>query len=250
MNLFCVRSLLIGTTCFSLSLPAQSMTNLQRFSELTAAFWQWNEATDAFNAGSTVNCALHQRGRVWFLAGAFRAFRAAGVEEGSGFVVDSAVRECTAPIPRGKQLFFPLVNAEVSKNDCSAVPPALPCSNEDKRSYLNDLFEGTGEALFFRDEDDATPEVRTYSCQLQASINGIPLQNLKVPIVRVQSAAFPLPDDPGAVSDGYYALLPVLASGDHEIAFSGALCDIESAPTAVPESVRFKSEVTYHLTIR
>lgn len=226
-------------------LPALAGGGLSNISAvLTAKWWQWAQPRDAFNtpAGDT-DCRDGQGGLVWFLAGAF----AADPE-------NPIVRTCTAPIPRGKRLLIPLINAEVSANDCAEqrdsngiiTQEEIDCSSvARKRELAKAVFDGDGPDLFFRSPSLADAPV-TYTCQLNASIDSEPLQELEVPIFRVQSPPFRLEDDRHAVSDGYWALLPRLSRGAHEITFGGGLCLIDSPPT----DAAFLTGVTYEIVVQ
>ena len=78
-----------------------------------------------------------------------------------------------------------------------------------------------------------------------------------IPILRVQSPPFRIPelppfslaDDPQAISDGYWVLLPELRAGKHTLFLGGAICDEDKAPSD-PSGVIFGNDVTYEFTVQ
>lgn len=204
-------------------------------SVLAGKWWQWSLATGATaQTGEDpylVDCALGQQGSVWFLGGSFGS-----VEE----------RICMESLPRGKRLFFPLINVEVNESadsdecDFAGVPG---CTVEERRELADGALTEQG--------NGAIPEeafgTRVYACQLGATVDGVPVQYDGVPIVRVQSPPFMYEGDPETIADGYWVLLPPLPKGEHTISFAGAICDIAGPPTDPPF---FKPEVTYTLRIK
>lgn len=184
--------------------------------EWSALWWQWAEATgfSQFNDG-LVDCGDGQRGPVWFLAGTF------------GGPTD---RECVDPIPKGKTLFFPLLNA-VFYNDLTTDPPE-DFSVAEKREALFRLFnEGEG----------------TRTCALFSHANSLERTELIMAgnaIARVQSPPFPYLGDDEAVSDGFWqALRP--PKNIKEIIFGGALCSTESTGGTL-----FEADTTLVFTVR
>lgn len=142
----------------------------------------------------------------------------------AGTFQGSAVRTCE--IPSGKAILFPVFNAECS----FAEYPNLRSDSE--------LSQCAREAI-----DPVT--------FVQASVDGMPLQNIS----RVQSqpfnATFPEENIFGvqagptrAVSDGFWIFLQPLSPGNHQINFRGALIDYTT--TGI---VSVTNDVTYHLTI-
>ena len=99
------------------------------YGALAGKWWQWSLETGATaQTGEDpypVDCALGPKGSVWFLGGSFGS-----VEE----------RICMDPIPRGKRLFFPLINIEINEsadfNDCefAGVPD---CTVEERRELAD-----------------------------------------------------------------------------------------------------------------
>ncbi|MEN8133336.1 MAG: hypothetical protein ABFS45_24825 [Pseudomonadota bacterium] len=89
--------------------------------------------------------------------------------------------------------------------------------------------------------------VNSRTCFLSAYVDGTPVIYDGTLIVRTQSPAMPLLDDPEAVADGFYVMLPRLSKGDHTIDFTGAICLFDG--TNEPENILFGSKVRYELTI-
>ena len=172
----------------------------------SADWFQWQEAYyPGYSFGE--DCALGQLGEIWYLGGT-----------GGGY----AERECDAPVPAGKQMFFPLVNA-VFFNE-----PGEDYSVYEKRVALDDLFS----------DADGDP---LNACHLTAMLDGEPVIFGGTSIERVQSPPFEYAGDPEAIADSYWVLLPKLPLGGHTIEFTGDLC-YEGAPV-------FSVDVTYTLTI-
>lgn len=190
------------------------------YAEWSAEWWKWAFDSEfvQFQSGN-IDCSSSQNGAVWFLGGTFTG----GPED----------RTCTQRIPQGKALFFPLVNFAFWNPDDSCPPEANHnCTVEEKRARMDG---------FFSDQvpGNLLGSFETYACQLSATIDGIPVQNLGNPIVRTQSPVFPIiypPDDvndPEMVSDGYWVALPPLSSGEHTIHFTGGLCYFSDSPEAI-----------------
>jgi hypothetical protein len=196
--------------------PIDSRPFGHTYGEWSARWWQWAlsvpEETNPLLDPTGVHCAEGQAGPVWFLAGTFGG---------------TATRTCT--VPAGKALFFPLLNTifGAGVGDCEPTNPGVPCD-------VDALREAAAAPL----ENPQT---------LEASIDGVPLQDLSA--YRVQSPVFSItfPEDavfglPSGtfepnVSDGYWLMLVPLSAGEHTIYFKAVSAD------------GFTSEVTYHLTI-
>jgi len=161
-------------------------------------------------------CAVGQlapgNNQVWFLMGT---------------VGGSAVRECT--VPKGKALFFPLVNAV----------------------YVND--ESQGENANEAEKRVALAAHLDSACDLTGKLDEESII-ISQSIVRTQSPAFPLIAgeenilgyaegnvDNEAVADGYWVMLPPLSKGEHVLEFTGARCDPEHP---------FNVDVKYNLTVK
>jgi hypothetical protein len=132
------------------------------------------------------------------------------------------------------------------------------CTVEQKRANANGFFSDQIPGNLF----GTTP---SYACQLNATVDGIPVQDMGFPIVRTQSPVFPLGavDDPETISDGYWVALPPLENGEHTIMFTGGLCyfnfaDIPEDPEDPqdPEDIAgaasppiFLVDLTYEITV-
>ena len=192
-------------------LPAHAHAFGKSLGEWTAAWWQWAIAmpTDAHPLFDTADCGAGQSGKVWFLGGAF-----------TGTVT---TRECA--VPHGKAILVPVVNV-----DCSTVePPPFFGSNEAELRAC---------AKSFLDP----------AAGLSLSIDGQDVTELDS--LRVQSPVFDFtgPDNnilfvPGpisgqAVSDGVWALLAPLSTGEHVLHLKASF----------PE-FNFHIDVTYNLIV-
>jgi hypothetical protein len=197
------------------------------YGEWSAEWWQWAMSIPAeSNPLQEGDCDQNQIGPVWYLAGNL------------GDVVGTEMRDCT--VPRGKSIFFPLVNAIFFN------APEESFEVEQKRFILDALF------------NEREPTINSRACELSATLDGYPAV-YNFPIVRTQSPPFRIEfiednifevDPPGwvdeeVVSDGFWVMLPPLTAGAHELHFTGFLCDDEGAPVLFPEVV----DVTYHITV-
>lgn len=157
-------------------------------------WWQWaatferHESPVADPTGEL--CAGNQSGDVWFLAGTYGTAR--------------TIRTCT--VPRGKHLFFPIVNYVVMPNP----PQPLSCTAAvDRAARITDgllriLLEVDGESY------DGLAKHR------QATRECFDLGALSAPPIRLYPTA----------ANGYYVMLRPLPPGEHVINFGGALPSI------------------------
>jgi hypothetical protein len=163
--------------------------------ELSLLWWRWaasfeyGESPVADRTGA--NCQLKQNGSVWFLAGTYGSQR--------------TVRKCA--VPRGRFLFFPLINYVVipcgGESGCSA---AITCQEvkETARSITDNpsilVLEVDGERLTgLERQRQASPE-----CFDMATAS-------------TDSKIFP------SAANGYYVMLAPLKPGTHTINFGGIL---------------------------
>jgi hypothetical protein len=194
------------------------------YGEWAAQWVAWSEA-GPFGANAITDmtgdfCAANQPpALVWFLAGTF------------GGAVE---RSCN--IPAGRALFYPIV--ESPWIDCPNTPD-VTLSDEEVRDIIGSSISGP--------------------IEIASTLNGIPIANLQVMVVRTQTAKFTsvLPDNnvldglgfcPTAlgggrtgrrIADGYWVMLPPLPPGQHTLTFRGA---VGSPPG-------FETSVTYNLTV-
>jgi len=191
------------------------------YGQWSAAWWQWQEANFpdfAFGDG-LVDCSVGQSGPVWFLGGT----------AGSPL----AERECEEPLGNHIHLLIPLVNASFFNPDGNCPEPNFTCTIEEKREILDGLFSEVPAGIF-----------NSVACDLQIEIDGTPAV-FATPIVRTQSPPFDYAGDPETIADGYWVMLDPLPSGEHEIVFSGGLCDIGKKGESL-----FRVDVTYVVTVK
>jgi hypothetical protein len=159
--------------------------------EWSRAWWQWAGAFDYDESPVTDRtgelCASKQSGDVWFLAGTFGTKR--------------TVRTCT--VPRGKYLFFPLVNHVAlprghAPTSCLSLTSMVAAMTDEVSSLV---LEVDGVRV------DKLAEHR------QATKQCFDLGALSEPKARV----FP------SAANGYYVMLRPLSPGKHTLNFGGAL---------------------------
>ena len=178
--------------------PGESVGGTSQ-SEWSRLWWQW--AASFEHSQSPVAdltgelCAGKQSGTVWFLAGTYGTAR--------------TVRTCT--VPRGKYLFFPLINYVVRPSangapNCLAVMSSAARMTDQVFSLLLDV-DG------IRHTDLAQHRQATRGC--------FDLGALAEPKVRI----FP------AAANGYYVMLRPLPPGRHTLNFGGALPSMLQAVT-------------------
>jgi hypothetical protein len=214
-----------GLTFLMNSMPASADENVslhgKTIAELSAGWWEWQEENyPGFNFGDgIVDCSLGQKGPVWYLGGT-----------GGG----SDQRTCHAPIKGHKHLMFPLVNVAMFNPDdwCEAQFGTLYCTVEQKREILDGLLSENPAGIF-----------NSKACLPQADVDGVPAV-YSASIVRTQSPPFPYAEDPEAVADGFWVVLPLLSRGEHTVHFTGGLCDVASGEAF------FSVDVTYDLTVK
>ena len=193
--------------------PPDSQPYGLTYGEWTAKWWQWADSIPTTN-----NPMLDQTGKDC----AQGQNQTGPVWFLAGTGAGSAERTCT--VPSGKAVLLPIINS---------------VSIRDADQTKEELLAGNKELL-----DKVTT--------VEASVDGIPLQNLSS--YRIQSPLFNmtlpkdnvLGDPEGtylAVSDGYWIFLEPLSPGQHEIRLHGAIIE----PTSPTPS--FETVVTYHLTI-
>ena len=145
------------------------------------------------------------------------------------------VRECEHSVPVGKQMFFPIVNANWAN-----APGEEDTTVEEKRMILD---------WFLSEYDEVIP---LEACNINAMLDGEPVIFSGTPIQRVQSPPFEYTyegdpasvPDTEAVSDGFWVLTPKLNRGEHTIQFTGGLCD-----SSTGASIGFDFDVTYILHV-
>ncbi len=179
---------------------AQNPTILGKtLGEWQARWYQWRQrltvrqGNDPATEQGDVDCSRGQSGPVWFLAGT-----AGG----------TAVRT-NCDLPANKYLGLPLVDT----------------------AFFND--KSAGENFSAREKRLILAPIVDQSCQLTATVDSVSIA-LRYSIGRNQSPPFRSfyvgsdgkPGvDPETIIDGYFAVIPPLAKGRHDIKLHGAYCD-------------------------
>jgi hypothetical protein len=167
--------------------------------EWSRAWWEWaasfeySESPVADRTGR--HCHLGQDGPVWFLAGTYGTRR--------------TIRTCT--VPRGKYLFFPLINYVVFPRGDTTITCAS--ATETARSITDQP------SLLVLDLDGR--QVRDLVSYRQATATCFDLGVRAKPGRRV----FP------TAANGYYVMLKPLSPGKHALNFGGVLPDMLQAVT-------------------
>lgn len=188
-------------------LPVGSKPYGMSYGDWGGAWWAWALGIPAdmnpiLDPDGTFG-AVDQSGPVWFLAGTF-----------GGAV------ERTVSVPRGKALFFPLVNSVWWAPD-----------DLEFAAFVAEEFLGLDPATLSDEELirlGAGFQVTFTELTMTCTVDGEPLQNLEQ--YRAASAPFviedadllddfgiPIAEDNFAVSDGYWIMLSPLPAGRHEI---------------------------------
>jgi hypothetical protein len=213
-------------------MPLSSRPGGLTYGEWNAKWWQWAYSlpVNAHPLFDTADCSQGQSGNVWFLGSSF------ATEQGpSGEVIAKVDRTCN--IPRGKMLFFPVMNVEGSP------------------------LEGNGETE--AELRDYTNWIMDHAIDMSAEIDGCPVRNLEQYLAPSPQFTFgPLPennvlqwlgiDAPAettsiSVANGIYLMLAPLSIGKHTIHFEGTF-----KFTQDPDGFDFvfKQDVNYEITVK
>jgi hypothetical protein len=173
--------------------PVAGMTQ----AEWSRAWWQWAGSFDMRDSPvgdrTGERCASRQQGDVWFLAGTYGTAR--------------TIRRCV--VPRGKFLFFPLINYVVMPRgegaDCSRFVRDAARVTDDASLLIVDI---DGRRL------DRLAEYRQVTDCFDVGTRATP------PVHIYPSAA-----------NGYYVMLKPLPVGTHELNFGGVLPSMSQAVT-------------------
>lgn len=184
------------------------------YNRLTSEWWRWatirppqqNPLLD--DTGEF--CALDQKGKVWFLAGNFGG---------------TVTRHCV--VPRGKALFFPILNSGLSwAPEDGLTAKALRAAENVKANAVTSL---------------------------EVAIDGLQIMDLFAYRAQTPPGGFYLPIKQGsllnvfgfeagkrfpAMTDGYWLLLKPLKKGEHQIRIKGEV-----------EADGFELDISYFLTI-
>ena len=183
----------------SLTVPPDQSVKGQSQSSWSRAWWQW---AGSFQRGeSPVSdqtgefCNSRQQGDVWFLAGTYGTHR--------------TVRTCT--VPKGKYLFFPLINyvvmpTSIDSGSCSSKLKAAASITNNPSLLILEL-DGV--------------RIENLASYRQATTECFDMGTLAKPKVRV----FP------SAANGYYAMLRPLKPGKHVLNFGGVLPGMIQAVT-------------------
>ena len=202
------------------------------YGKLSASWWQYVTSfpisQDPRAEQGEIDCVRNQSGPILFLVGS----------EG-----ETLTRTCT--IPR-KPLFFPVLNFLFDN-----APDDPPASIAEKREILDGVLSDLEPGVV------AGPTVPgTRSCGLEVTLDGEPVE-YEAAIARAQSPPFELvtgpdgnpPDanDPEAISDGFWTLLPALSRGEHTLRIQARVCEFDSTET---HPFFPPVDVTYHLIVQ
>lgn len=180
------------------------------YAEWSEAWWHWalsfplDESPVTDETGELAG--LGQDGPVWFLAGTF-----------GGSV------ERTVTIPKGKALFFPIVNViGVFMPEPGEVPPT-----EEELRELLDFLMGLG---------------ATFECTIDgeeiAGLEDFRAQTGVFAVTVPEGGLFPAGTYEPSIADGFYLMIKPLKPGEHTIHFQGSLAFLG-----------LEVEATYHITV-
>ena len=171
--------------------PASESVEGRSQEDWSRAWWQWAHSFEtkrspvADRTGEL--CGLGQSGPVWFLAGTYGTKR--------------TIRTCS--IPRGKYLFFPLVNYAVMP------PPGRPVTCDAVKASAAQLTDhATG--LLLEVDGVQTADLMTHRLATRECFD---IGVLAQPKVRI----FP------SAANGYYVMVRPLPPGTHTLDFGGVL---------------------------
>ena len=182
-----------------LIVPPKSQVEGLSQEEWSRAWWQWagsfemSESPIADRSGAL--CGSKQKGPVWFLAGTYGTHR--------------TIRTCK--VPRGKYLFFPLINYAVMppvdrRVDCTAVKASAAEMTDHASKLIVDV-DGV--------------RIKNLATYRQATGKCFDMGVLAEPKTRVYPSA----------ANGYYVMLKPLSPGKHVLNFGGALPSMLQAVT-------------------
>ncbi len=220
---------LLVTGCDDVFVPQDNAVRRALYEEAVEGWTTWvleipHSTSSPISDPDGSRCATDQSGAVWNLAGTFGG---------------DVTRTCT--VPRGKYLFFPLVNRwrvrrNVDVNDpaeqaaLTAVAEPYFAANRaatcaltlklDGEDLVSDELEELDEELYVDVLDPFVPDINDDNWASQFGAPGGPTLT---------------------VADGHFALLRPLSPGEHTLEFGGSLCD--------EGEVFFETSATYTITI-
>jgi len=179
-------------------LPADAVIANRTQEDWSRVWWQWAATFQRFESPvadqTGERCSAHQMGDVWFLAGTYETQR--------------TYRTCK--VPRGKHLFFPLINYVV-------MPNGKPISCDAVTNTAARVTDGVSNLVLRIDGERYSDLVR----HRQATRDCFNLGELVTPPVRLYPTA----------ANGYYAMLRPLPPGTHVIDLGGILPSMAQAVT-------------------
>jgi hypothetical protein len=211
--------------------PATTASAAKDYGQLTATWWAWTYSRPAIDtAGTNTHPILDSNG----------AFAAVGQENGIGpgneyfFLTGSFGQTLTrtVTVPRGKTLFFPIINIET---DNAVDPPT-----DNGVPALRALAAATIDAV---DTDDLSATFDGQAVEFFRSTSPVfdytlPAENSVYDYFGLFGAQFEGRIKP-AVADGYWAVVPPPSPGSHVLHFHSQIGDPPS----------FVVDITYNLTV-
>jgi hypothetical protein len=191
----------------------------------TALWWKWSfgngtvpEMTPIGDITGVLCCKNQNEPYVWFLAGTFGG---------------KAIRKCT--IPKGKSLFFPIVNDLISY----AAYYHLKTEGQ-LRAYARDDLDTTTIISLIVDGEQLE-DIRNYRVQSN-------LFDITIPVETPQGV---VQTHTEGITDGYWAFIKPPLSGSHTINLYGekSLYDSVQHCSYKGEDGRFKTEVVYEISV-
>jgi hypothetical protein len=180
-------------------LPSRELVAGQLQADWAVRWWQWalsfGDGPGPISDESGSHCAAKQDGPVWFLAGAWSDMATAD---------RPIVRTCA--IPKGKHVFFPIINSVVTPD----AAPGKPRCASFQRAAAKDVDAAVG--IFFELDGVRTTALASNRLPANACFDAGEQMNPKQKI-------FP------TAADGYYVMLAPLPSGQHTIKFGGRAND-------------------------
>jgi hypothetical protein len=181
--------------------PNESVAQVSQ-ADWSKAWWQWAGSFDRADSPvadrTGTKCHLKQSGPVWFLAGTYGSHR--------------VIRSCT--VPRGKYLFFPLINYVVMPKASTAACASCCASNARSAKSLTDRASN-----LILDLDGR--RIEGLAAYRQVPTECFDIGARAEPRYRV----FP------SAANGYYIMLRPLSPGRHVLNFGGMLRAMSQAVT-------------------
>jgi hypothetical protein len=147
------------------------------------------------------NCDVGQQGKVWFLGGVF------------GF---SGAAERTCTIPTGKAIFFPILNIFADNVDpIDPNGPPTTFTEEELVDVYCTPFLHENQKLTVELDGRLLKNLEDYEIEPTPFQYDMPEEDSLYDFFGVDLAGPPPP--PGAVSCGYYLMLPPLSKGKHDL---------------------------------